>query len=180
MIELNSVNAGDKVLVKVGRNLIGCEVVEVTAENARVRSLSTGREFTTAKIEGMAARAEDAAPQEPPAEEAEAPATLETSLEEIPTGEPEKEAPAVETAETAEKPRKKLSLLKAAIEVLRLEGRPLNTRDIVKLAVDKGLWEPTGCKTPEQSLYGAFFLEIKNAEAPRVKKSAERGKFELA
>jgi hypothetical protein len=50
----------------------------------------------------------------------------------------------------------------------------------VKLAKERRLWVPTACRTPEQSLYGAFFLEIKNSDAPRVRKSAERGKFELA
>ena len=60
------------------------------------------------------------------------------------------------------------------------EGRPLNTREIVKLATERGLWTPTACKTPEQSLYGGFFLEIKNSANPRIKKSAERGRFELA
>ena len=60
------------------------------------------------------------------------------------------------------------------------EGRPLNTREIVKLATERGLWTPTACRTPEQSLYGAFFLEMKNSSSPRIKKSAERGKFELA
>ena len=64
--------------------------------------------------------------------------------------------------------------------MLRQEEKPLNTRDLVKLAVERGLWTPTGCKTPEQSLYGAFFLEIRNAAEPCVKKSDERGKFELA
>ena len=59
------------------------------------------------------------------------------------------------------------------------EGRPLNTREIVKLATERGLWTPTACRTPEQSLYGAFFLEIRNSDSPRIRKSTERGKFEL-
>ena len=230
MTELNSIKAGDRVLVKIGRNLIECEVMEAGTDGVKVRSLSTGREFTTARVEEIVGRAE------PPADEN--PTHLETSLEEIPAEEPADEKPeggapadeapadenpaagASEPPETSPaempaeafqfsksevsriletppeeilpeeprteapadgaKPRKKLSLLNAAIEVLRQEGRPLNTRDLVKLVTERGLWTPTGCRTPEQSLYGAFFLEIKNAEKPRVKKSAERGKFELA
>ena len=181
MTELNSIKAGDKVLVKIGRNLIECEALAVSPVGVTVRSLSTGREFTTARIEEVAGRAEP----NPPATEASEP--LKTSLTEMPVEEPadEKNTDEEDAAEGAaaadeSKPRKKLSLLNAAIEVLKAEGRPLNTRELVKLAKDRGLWTPTGCRTPEQSLYGAFFLEIKNAEKPRIRKSAERGKFELA
>ena len=39
---------------------------------------------------------------------------------------------------------------------------------------------PNGAKTPEQSLYSAFFREIKEKETPRVRKSAaRRGAFEF-
>ena len=47
------------------------------------------------------------------------------------------------------------------------------------LAVERGLWIPTKAKTPDQSLYGGLYLEMKNSRSPRVKKSAEKGKFEL-
>ena len=258
MTELNSIKAGDRVLVKIGRNLIECEALAVAEDGVTVRSLSTGREFTTARVEEVAGRAEP----NPPAPEASEPLEtsltempveafqftgsevsriLETSLTEMPVEEPadekstdekpeaektadekpadaktedekpemvaaagekpeagkpaeapalrqpEAEAPATEEQASGEpvgadgpKPRRKLSLLNAAIEVLRAEGRPLNTHDLVKLAMERGLWTPTGCRTPEQSLYGAIFLEIKNSETPRVRKSSERGKFELA
>ncbi len=229
MTELNSIKAGDKVLVKIGRNMITCEVMAVSPVGVTVRSLSTGREFTTARVEEIAGRTEP----NPPATEASEP--LKTSLTEMPVEEPAEEEPADEKPEPLEtsptempvkafqftrsevsrilempltempveepadekntdeedaaegaaaadesKPRKKLSLLNAAIEVLKAEGRPLNTRELVKLAKDRGLWTPTGCKTPEQSLYGAIFLEIKNSDTPRIRKSQERGKFELA
>ena len=203
MTELNSIKAGDRVLVKIGRNLIECEALAVGPDGVTVRSLSTGREFTTARVEEVVGRAEppaaevtaaEATAQNPPADEK---PEMEAAAGEKPEAEkpaeapaprqPEAEAPAPEE-QVAEgpvgadgpKPRRKLSLLNAAIEVLRAEGRPLNTRDLVKLAMERGLWTPTGCRTPEQSLYGAIFLEIKNSDNPRVRKSAERGKFELA
>ena len=169
MTELNSIKAGDRVLVKIGRNLIECEALAVSPIGVTVRSLSTGREFTTARVEEVAGRAEAAA--------SEAPADEKPADEESTDQQPADETP---VADGGEKPRKRLSLLNAAIEVLKAEGRPLNTRELVKLAKDRGLWTPTGCRTPEQSLYGAFFLEIKNSENPRIRKSAERGKFELA
>ena len=196
MVKLHSLNPGDKVLVKVGRNLISCEVVEVRPDRAVVKSESTGREFKTMKVEELVSRAGSvvAEAMEYVAErvaEAVAPqvAAQVAAMPELAAGvadaaapaeEPPAEEPPAEPAQDAPKPQKKLSLVNAGIEVLKQEGRPLNTREIVKLATERGLWTPTACRTPEQSLYGAFFLEMKNSSSPRIKKSAERGKFELA
>ncbi|MPN61143.1 hypothetical protein SDC9_208877 [bioreactor metagenome] len=80
----------------------------------------------------------------------------------------------------AAKPEKKRSLLEAAIEVLKTSGKPMNTRELVEAATEAGLWTPTACKTPEQTLYGSIFREIATKEHPRVRKSCEKGKFEFA
>ena len=191
MVKLHSLNPGDKVLVKVGRNLISCEVVEVRPDRAVVRSESTGREFKTMRVEELVSRAgsvvaeameyvaERVAEAVAPQVAAQVAAMPELAAEVADAAAPAEEPPA-EPAQDAPKPQKKLSLVNAGIEVLKQEGRPLNTREIVKLATERGLWTPTACRTPEQSLYGAFFLEMKNSSSPRIKKSAERGKFELA
>lgn len=73
----------------------------------------------------------------------------------------------------------KMSLLNAAVEVLRQNGKPLNTREIVAKAVADGLWNSTGAKTPNQTLYGSIFREIATKKNPRSVKSAEKGKFQL-
>lgn len=191
MVKLHGLNPGDKVLVKVGRNLISCEVVEVRPDRAVVKSDSTGREFKTMKVEELVSRAgsvvaeameyvaERVAEAVAPQVTAQVAAIPELDAEVADAAAPADEPPA-EPAQDAPKPQKKLSLVNAGIEVLKQEGRPLNTREIVKLAAERGLWTPTACRTPEQSLYGAFFLEMKNSSSPRIKKSAERGKFELA
>ena len=186
MVKLHSLNPGDKVLVKVGRNLISCEVVEVRPDRAVVKSDSTGKEFKTMKVEKLVSRAGSvvAEAMEYVAErvaEAVAPqvAAQVAAMPELAAEVADAATPA-EPAQDTPKPQKKLSLVNAGIEVLKQEGRPLNTREIVKLATERGLWTPTACRTPEQSLYGAFFLEMKNSTNPRIKKSAERGKFELA
>ena len=191
MVKLHSLNPGDKVLVKVGRNLISCEVVEVRPDRAVVKSDSTGKEFKTMKVEELVSRAggvvaeameyvaERVAEAVAPQVAAQVAAIPELDAEVADAAAPADEPPA-EPAQDAPKPQKKLSLVNAGIEVLKQEGRPLNTREIVKLAAERGLWTPTACRTPEQSLYGAFFLEMKNSSSPRIKKSAERGKFELA
>ena len=196
MVKLHSLNPGDKVLVKVGRNLISCEVVEVRPDRAVVKSESTGREFKTMRVEELVSRAgsvvaeameylpervaEAVAPQVAAQVAAMPELAAEVADAAAPAEEPPAEEPPAEPAQDAPKPQKKLSLVNAGIEVLKQEGRPLNTREIVKLATERGLWTPTACKTPEQSLYGGFFLEIKNSANPRIKKSAERGRFELA
>lgn len=191
MVKLHSLNPGDKVLVKVGRNLISCEVVEVRPDRAVVKSESTGREFKTVKVEELVSRAgsvvaeameyvaERVAEAVAPQVAAQVASMPELAAEVADATAPAEEPPA-EPAQDAPKPQKKLSLVNASIEVMKQEGRPLNTREIVKLATERGLWTPTACRTPEQSLYGAFFLEMKNSSSPRIKKSAERGKFELA
>ena len=196
MVKLYDLNPGDKVLVKVGINLISCEVVEVRPDRAVVKSDSTGKEFKTMKVEELVSRAggvvaeameyvaervaEAVAPQVAAQVAAMPELAAEVADAAVPAEEPPAEEPSAEPAQNAPKPQKKLSLVNAGIEVMKQEGRPLNTREIVKLATERGLWTPTACRTPEQSLYGAFFLEMKNSSSPRIKKSAERGKFELA
>lgn len=72
---------------------------------------------------------------------------------------------------------KHLSLMNAAVEVLRRSEQPLNTREIVAQAIALGLWMPTGAKTPEQTLYGAIFREMATKEQPRIVKAEQKGKF---
>ena len=79
-------------------------------------------------------------------------------------------------------PVKRPSLMAAAIRALQSqpEGAALSTREIVARAVALGLWTPTGAKTPEQTLYGTIFREIATKGHPRIVKSKQEGKFELA
>ena len=75
------------------------------------------------------------------------------------------------------KPTKRMSLMDAAVAVLKESGEPMNTREMVKAAAEKGYWTPTACKTPEQTLYGSIFREIKTKAQPRIVKSEVKGKF---
>ena len=200
------IEVGMRVMVKVASREIPATVVEVGESWFLVRSDSTGREFRTTRVVDIldapetedaeiaqaaadiadeeAATAElrsreengEAADEAAPAEEPAAPPKPAKAAK----GKDAKAAKGKGKAKKAEEPPRKLSLANAAVEVLRQENKPLNTRELVKLATERGLWTPTACRTPEQSLYGAFFLEIKNSDSPRIRKSAERGKFELA
>ena len=125
-------------------------------------------------------KAEEPKAEEPKAEEpkAEEPKAEKPKAEEPPKADGTKDGGAA-PAEEAAAPRKNLSLVDAAVEVLRAEKRPMGVKELVKLATERGLWIPTKAKTPEQSLYGGLYLEMKNSAHPRVKKSAEKGRFEL-
>lgn len=204
-IDPTTVTVGSHVLVKVGCRTIDAVVLDVLENGWRVKSISTGKEFDTTRIVGLnptpaqadeeaaaeAAPTVEEVPVEPaPAEEAAQPA--EPASEEAPveatTEEPaplSEEAPAeaapttAEAAATEATPRvKKRSLIEAAAEILKESAEPMNTRSMVQAAIERGLWTPTNCKTPEQSLYGAIFREIKVSATPRFRKSATRGAFE--
>ena len=73
-----------------------------------------------------------------------------------------------------------LLVMNAAVQLLRESPVPMNTREIVAAALEAGLWEPTGSKTPEQSLYGSIFREIATKERPRIVRADQKGKFRIA
>ena len=77
---------------------------------------------------------------------------------------------------------KPMSLLDAAAHLLSLgTGDPMRCGDIVKLAIDRGLWSPSnGGKTPANSLHAAIQREIKVKGNDSRFRKADRGKFELA
>ena len=74
-------------------------------------------------------------------------------------------------------PEKKLSLLSAALEVLKSDDAALTTKQMVEAAKARNLWTPGAGKTPEQTLYSAIMREIKaKGDASRFVKDA-RGHF---
>ena len=174
MCDTSSITVGTIVMVKVGRNEIEVVVTEITANGWKVKKVGSDREFIVTRIERVIAEpgAPEAAPATDPeteAVDAEIPSEAE---EEVDTPNP---AP-----ESGGSPEKKLSLLNAALQVLKRSRTPLNTKEILAQVIEEGLWSPNGAKTPEQSLYSAFFREIKEKETPRVRKSAaRRGAFEF-
>jgi len=87
---------------------------------------------------------------------------------------------ASEPAKPADEDAKpKLSLLKAAIAVLEESEEAMTTKQMIEAAKAKGIWEPGGGKTPEQTLYSAIARDIKKkGEAARFR-LASRGHFAL-
>ena len=174
MCDTSNITVGTIVMVKVGRNEIEVVVTEITANGWKVKKVGSDREFIVTRIERVIA--EPGAPEAVPATEPE----TEAVDAEIPS-EAEEEVDTPNPApESGGSPEKKLSLLNAALQVLKRSRTPLNTKEILAQVIEEGLWSPNGAKTPEQSLYSAFFREIKEKEPPRVRKSAaRRGAFEF-
>lgn len=189
MCDTSNITVGTIVMVKVGRNEIEVVVIEITANGWKVKKVGSDREFIVTRIERVIA--EPGAPEAASATEPETEAVdAEIPSEAAPATEPEAESAAPEAEEEVDtpnpapesggSPEKKLSLLNAALQVLKRSRTPLNTKEILAQVIEEGLWSPNGAKTPEQSLYSAFFREIKEKETPRVRKSAtRRGAFEF-
>ena len=99
-----------------------------------------------------------------------------------PSGEDEEDEYVINPAHESDKPKKHMSLLSAAVEVLKDAGpeHPMNCKEILEAIVARELWTPTNCKTPEQTLYGSIFREINTKEHPRIQKSNVKGKFVIA
>ena len=132
---------------------------------------------------------QEAAEPEAPAADAESgtPATVEVVPEDeaaefTPSGEDEEDEYAINPAHESDKPVKRMSLLNAAVEVLKAAGpeHPMNCKEILEAILERHLWTPTECKTPEQTLYGSIFREINAKERPRIAKSNVKGKFVIA
>ena len=159
------------------------------AEIAQAAADIADEEAATAELRSREENGEDEEPKtEQPKEDvtkadepkAEPPKAEEPKAEEPPKADEEKDGEAAPAeGEAVALPRRNLSLVDAAVEVLRAEKRPMGVKELVKLATERGLWIPTKAKTPEQSLYGGLYLEMKNSAHPRVRRSAEKGRFEL-
>ena len=156
---MNEFKVGDRAVAKVGRNEINVEILAVEEKSYLVRN-NAGKEFHAVRLTAL---------------------PKDSITDDILDAEPEKtiedDAPNPAPECATQKPEKKRSLLDAAVEVLRLAKMPMNTREIIEAAIELKLWQPTGAKTPEQTLYGAIVRENNTKEQPRIVKSDIKGKF---
>ena len=156
-------------------------VTPANAEAAEQSEAETEEQFEVAE------QAEQSVAQEASESETEEPATIEVVPEDEaaefqPSGEDEEDEYAINPAHESDKPVKRLSLLNAAVIVLKDAGpeHPMNCKEILEAILERQLWTPTDCKTPEQTLYGSIFREINTKEHPRIVKSDVKGKFRIA
>ena len=160
--------------------------VQTEQESAEASAQEPQAEQAEAAVETSE---QEAAEPEAPAADAESgtPATVEVVPEDeaaefTPSGEDEEDEYAINPAHESDKPVKRMSLLSAAVEVLKAAGpeHPMNCKEILEAILERHLWTPTDCKTPEQTLYGSIFREIATKEHPRIVKSDVKGKFRIA
>ena len=99
-----------------------------------------------------------------------------------PSGEDEEDEYVINPAHESDKPKKHMSLLSAAVIVLKDAGpeHPMNCKEILEAILARQLWTPTDCKTTEQTLYGSIFREINTKDHPRIVKSDIKGKVRIA
>ena len=209
-MSISEIHVGSLIRVKVGRNIILAKVVEILDGAVRVCSLANNKEFNVPESrvqldeqdvagaepqteeQSEASDASDSAEAEPQTEEPAEPAEAEQATVEVvpedeaaeftPSGEDEEDEYVINPAHESDKPVKRLSLLNAAVIVLKDAGpeHPMNCKEILEAIVARELWTPTNCKTPEQTLYGSIFREINTKEHPRILKSNVKGKFVIA
>ena len=157
--------------------------VQTEQESAEASAQEPQAEQAEAAVETSE---QEAAEPEAPAADAESgtPATVEVVPEDeaaefTPSGEDEEDEYAINPAHESDKPVKRMSLLSAAVIVLKDAGpeHPMNCKEILEAILERHLWTPTECKTPEQTLYGSIFREINAKEQPRIAKSNVKGKF---
>ena len=202
-MSISEVKVGSLIRVKVGRNIILAKVVEILDGAVRVCSLANNKEFNVPQSRvqldeqekaGTEPQTQVQTEQEPaePEAQAETPVDSEQATVEVvpedeaaeitPSGEDEEDEYAINPAHESDKPIKRLSLLNAAVIVLKDAGpeRPMNCKEILEAILARQLWTPTDCKTPEQTLYGSIFREINTKDHPRIVKSDIKGKFRIA
>ena len=157
MSEKHEIKVGGTAVLKVGRNEVSVKVLKAMAggRGFMVKSLSSGKEYIA------------------PSNRLNVPTV---SIEPVALAPVKTEEDAPNPAPEAA-PTKRMSLMDAAVAVLKESGQPMNTREMVKAAAEKGYWTPTACKTPEQTLYGSIVREIKTKAQPRIVKSETKGKF---
>ena len=170
-MSISEIKVGTIVNVKVGRNIVPSKVIEILEDGFRVSSVVKNKEFivTANRIVVDEQKIEPIEATEP--------------VEEFqPTGDDEEDEYVINPAHESDKPAKRISMLSAAVEVLKAAGpeHPMNCKEILEAILERHLWTPTECKTPEQTLYGSIFREIATKERPRIVKSEIKGKFRIA
>ena len=74
---------------------------------------------------------------------------------------------------------KKMSMLNAAIEVLKTASQPMSAKELIAAMEEANLWKSPNGQTPANSLSAAILRECGQKENPRFAKT-EKGRFTLA
>mgnify|MGYP000937448043 CR=1 FL=1 len=72
---------------------------------------------------------------------------------------------------------KRTSAIEAAARVLAESDQPMNAKELIEAAAEKGYWKSPGGKTPHATLYSAIVREIAAKGQDARFRKAERGRF---
>ena len=159
-----------------------------TSAKAAITAKATSKAAKPTAAKAKPAAAKPAAkPTDKPADKATAPKAAQAkpapAKAEPPKATAKVEPPKATAKPAAAKPadgaKPKLSLLKAAEAVLKTSDEALNTKRMVELAKEKGLWTPGAGKTPEQTLYSAILREMKKHGDASTFVLVAKGHFKL-
>ena len=173
---------GYAVRVNGTRHFVNCLSIDEAMDKALARHLGTERSAemaTKKKAKGASSLAKAAARQKAAkgARGAKKTAKATKATKAAPKRDTAQQgAPKAQETAKAKRP----SLLDAAAHLLSLgTGDPMRCKDIVDLAIARGLWTPGNGKTPAATLYASILREIqKKGDQARFVKT-ERGKFAL-
>jgi hypothetical protein len=149
-MKISEIKAGSKQRIKIGKNEVEVTVVKQTSKGWIVESKS-GKKFPV--NEARFIKADKIEEQVKP------------------------EAKSIKTPETAAPIKSKISMLDAAIEVLKGASRPMSAKELIVAMEEAELWKSPAGKTPWNSLVSAILRDAKK-ETPRFMK-AGKGKFTL-
>jgi len=119
---------------------------------------------------------------EEPVPEATTAATVAPTGHAVPASANDTTKPADEpTGEPGATGGKRMGLVSAAIRVLEDAGEDaaMNCHELVKLAAERGFWQPRAGKTPANTLYAALLREVRDKGAASRFRKTDRGKFAL-
>jgi len=161
--------------LKVGKNLVAVKAMSVDAKGKITVSPASGKMITVADAGRLTARTVvDGAGQHTAKQAAHgAPRKASTPKDtKIARGRNVGQQGAPQAKE------KRVGLVDAAIQVMKAAGKPMNCKDIVKVILEKKLWETTG-KTPDATLYSSILRDIQKKGSEARFKKVERGQFAL-
>ena len=170
-----NVKIGQTYLCKVGRNLTEVRIDSESPHGGwNATNVKTGRSVRIKSAQRLRAPARQVAPEAKKS----AKATMATNAAKERATRAKDTPQAKKPKNTSPPHAKRMSLMEAAIQILRETGRPMNTKAILEAVLAKGLWGSKG-QTPAATLYASILREIqKKGDQARFVKT-DRGKFAL-
>ena len=147
-MKLENVKVGEVYTLKVGKNLVAVKAMSVDAKGKITVSPASGKMITVADAGRLTARTVVDGAGQHTAKQAAHGAPRKAST---PKATKAARGRNVGQQGAPQAKEKRVGLVDAAIQVMKAAGKPMNCKDIVKVILEKKLWETSG-KTPDATL----------------------------